>query len=161
MDELGSQHLLTLFKLRTYVVMRGGSISFFLHRRCNIYFLLIHSDIFLCVQRSEYSDFSGKPSTTRPFCSKIEVAGRDLHKILAKNTTRRETQVWRFSRQTFRRRPWESHKPRTTFADKKGTASVFIASHIVVSWKGSESATLEGEIDGRRSGNLDTKRLTK
>ena len=36
--------------------MRGGAISFSTHRRCCIYFLLIHSDIFLCVQRSEYAD---------------------------------------------------------------------------------------------------------
>ena len=36
--------------------MGGGAISFSFHRRCGIYVLLIHSDIFLCVQRSEYAD---------------------------------------------------------------------------------------------------------
>ena len=41
---------------RVYAVMRGGAISFSFHRRCGIYVLLIHSDIFLCVQRSEYAD---------------------------------------------------------------------------------------------------------
>ena len=39
--------------------------------------------------------------------------------------------------------------PRTTFADKKGTASVFLSSHIVEHWKGSESAT---PIVGNRKG---------
>ena len=41
---------------RVYAVMGGGAISFSFHRRCGIYVLLIHSDIFLCVQRSEYAD---------------------------------------------------------------------------------------------------------
>ena len=36
--------------------MGGGAISFSFHQRCGIYVLLIHSDIFLCVQRSEYAD---------------------------------------------------------------------------------------------------------
>ena len=35
-----------------------------------------------------------------PFCSKKEVAGGGLHKVLAENTTRSAAQVWRFSRQT-------------------------------------------------------------
>ena len=84
-----------------------------------------------------------------PFCSKKEVAGWGLHKVLAENTTRSAAQVWRFSRQTKRHRPFESHMPRTTFADKKGTASVFFISHIVEHWKGSESAT---PIVGNRKG---------
>ena len=41
---------------RVYAVMGGGAISFSFHRRCGIYVLLIHSDIFLCAQRSEYAD---------------------------------------------------------------------------------------------------------
>ncbi|ASE18122.1 hypothetical protein CEP85_08230 [Prevotella melaninogenica] len=54
--------------------------------------------------------------------------------------------MWRFSRQTKRHRPFESHKPRTTFADKKGTASVSLSSHIVEHWKGSKSATALKEM---------------
>lgn len=73
-----------------------------------------------------------------PFCSKIEVAGRLAQGFGGKY----DPKVWRFSRQTKRHRPFESHKPRTTFADKKGTASVFFISHIVEHRKGSESATL-------------------
>ncbi|ATV27087.1 hypothetical protein CTM62_10760 [Prevotella intermedia] len=61
--------------------------------------------------------------------------------------------MWRFSRQTKRHRPFESHKPRTTFADKKGTASVFLSSHIVEHWKGSESATLV--VGNRKGGYLE------
>ena len=64
-----------------------------------------------------------------PFCSKIKVAG-----------------------QTFRHRPFESHKPHTTFADKKGTASVFFISHIVEHWKKNKSATLI--VEYRKGGYL-------
>jgi len=80
-----------------------------------------------------------------PFCSKIEVAGRAC------------TRFWRkiqpvFSRQTKRHRPFESHKPRTTFADKKGIASVSLSSHIVEHWKRSKSATLV--VKNRKGGYL-------
>ena len=51
-----SQRLLTLFKLRTYAVMRGGAVSFFCHRISVVYFPLNHKRTFLCVQRSEYAD---------------------------------------------------------------------------------------------------------
>ena len=79
-----------------------------------------------------------------PFCSKIEVAGRGLHKVLAENTTRR---CGDFPDKPSGLGPWESHKPRTTFADKKGTASIFFILHIVEHWKGSESATPIVEIE--------------
>ena len=75
--KLNCQHLLTLFSRRVNAVMRGGAISFSVHRRCCIWlslrlpssssFLLIHSDIFLCVQRSEYADFSGKALNNSSF----------------------------------------------------------------------------------------------
>ena len=67
-----------------------------------------------------------------PFCSKIKVAGRGLHKVLAENTTRRRGD---FPDKPSGIGPWESHKPRTTFADKKGTASVSLTSHKVEIWK--------------------------
>ena len=47
--------------------MRGGAISFSFHRRCGIYVLLIHSDIFYA---------SNDRSMLIPFSSKTEVAGR-------------------------------------------------------------------------------------
>ena len=84
-----------------------------------------------------------------PFSSKIEVAGRGLHKVLAENTTRR---CGDFPDKPSGLGPWESHKPRTTFADKKGTASVFFISHIVEHWKGSESAT--PIVENRKGGYL-------
>ncbi|KGF13214.1 hypothetical protein HMPREF1640_13575 [Prevotella sp. S7-1-8] len=46
LHKLSCQHLLTFINHRTYAVMRGGAISFFFHRRCDIYFLLFHNDIF-------------------------------------------------------------------------------------------------------------------
>ncbi|MCI6671630.1 MAG: hypothetical protein SOX84_00905 [Prevotella sp.] len=85
-----------------------------------------------------------------PFCSKIKVAGRGLAQGFG---GKYYPQVWRFSGQTFRHRPWESQKPRTTFADKKGTASVFFVSHIVEHWKGSESAT--PIVENRKGGYLE------
>jgi len=42
--------------------------------------------------------------------------------------------------------------PRTTFADKKGTASVFLSSHIVEHWKRSKSAT--PVVENRKGGYL-------
>ena len=83
---------------RVYAVMRGGAISFSFHRRCGIYVLLIHSDIFLCVQRSEYADsffeqgrgsgamadtrFGGENTTWSPWGGSVEIflptAGSDL-----------------------------------------------------------------------------------
>ena len=53
---------------RVYAVMRGGAISFSFHRRCGIYVLLIHSDIFFYA--------SNDRSMLIPFSSKTEVAGR-------------------------------------------------------------------------------------
>ena len=53
---------------RTYAVMGGGAISFSFHRRCGIYVLLIHSDIFFYA--------SNDRSMLIPFSSKTEVAGR-------------------------------------------------------------------------------------
>ncbi|WP_278995058.1 hypothetical protein, partial [Prevotella melaninogenica] len=44
------------------------------------------------------------------------------------------------------------HKPRTTFADKKGTASVSLSSHHVEHWKRSKSATLV--VENRKGGYL-------
>ena len=84
-----------------------------------------------------------------PFCSKKEVAGQGLHKVLAENTTRR---CGDFPDKPSGLGPWESHKPRTTFADKKGTASVFFISHIVEHWKRSKSATLV--VENRKGGYL-------
>jgi len=46
---------------------------------------------------------------------------------------------------------WLFH--RTTFADKKGTASVFFISHIVEHWKRSKSATLI--VENRKGGYLE------
>lgn len=66
-----------------------------------------------------------------PFCSKIEVAGRACtrfwRKILPVGV-----EIFQTNR---RLRPWGSRKPRTTFADKKGTASVSLTSHKVEIWK--------------------------
>ena len=53
---------------RVYAVMGGGAISFSFHRRCGIYVLLIHSDIFFYA--------SNDRSMLIPFSSKTEVAGR-------------------------------------------------------------------------------------
>ena len=53
---------------RVYAVMRGGAISFSFHRRCGIYVLLIHSDIFFYA--------SNDRSMLIPFSSKAEVAGQ-------------------------------------------------------------------------------------
>ncbi|WP_315599680.1 hypothetical protein [Porphyromonas endodontalis] len=43
--------------------------------------------------------------------------------------------------------------PRTTFADKKGTASVSLSSHIVEHWKESESAT--PIVENKKGGYLE------
>ena len=73
-----------------------------------------------------------------PFCSKIKVAGVGLHKVLAENTTRR---CGDFLDKPGGLGPWESHKPRTTFADKKGTASVFPCHRI--SWSIGKEAKVQ------------------
>ena len=93
--------------------------------------------------------FRAKPSTTRPFCSKKEVAGRGLHKVLAENTTRR---CGDFPDKPSGLGPFESHKSRTTFADKKGTVFVSLTSHHVEHWKRSKSATLV--VENRKGGYL-------
>ena len=46
LHKLSRHQTLTFINHRTYAVMRGGAISFSVHRRCCVYFLLIHSDIF-------------------------------------------------------------------------------------------------------------------
>jgi len=46
LHKLSCHQTLTFINHRTYAVMRGGAISFAVHRRCCIYLLLIHSDIF-------------------------------------------------------------------------------------------------------------------
>ena len=76
-------------------------------------------------------------------------SGVGLHKVLAENTTRR---CGDFPDKPSGLGPWESHKPRTTFADKKGTASVSLSSHIVEHWKRSKSATLV--VENRKGGYL-------
>ncbi|WP_198010550.1 hypothetical protein [Prevotella sp. C561] len=68
---------------------------------------------------------------------------------MAENTTRR---CGDFPDKPSGLGPWESHKPRTTFADKKGTASVSLSSHIVEHRKRSESATLV--VENRKGGYL-------
>jgi len=72
-----------------------------------------------------------------------------LHKVLAENTTRR---CGDFPDKPSGLGPWESHKTRTTFADKKGTASVSLSSHIVEHWKRNKSATLV--VENRKGGYL-------
>lgn len=80
-----------------------------------------------------------------PFCSKIEVAGQAYTRFCRKiQPIGVEIFQTNQAAQTF-----ESHMPRTTFADKKGTASVFLSSHIVEHWKRSKSATL---VVGNRKG---------
>ena len=91
--------------------------------------------------------FSGKVLNNSSFLQQNRDSGAGLHKVLAENTTRR---CGDFPDKPSGLGPWESHKPRTTFADKKGTASVFFISHIVEHRKGSESAT---PIVGNRKGD--------
>lgn len=108
---------------RVYAVMRGGAISFSFHRRCGIYVLLIHSDIFfffLCVQRSEYADSffeqdrgSGAMADTR-FGRKIQPGAPGA-------------EVWRFSLPTAGTDLGVAQAP-SYLCEGKETASVAYAS---------------------------------
>jgi len=88
-----------------------------------------------------------------PFCSKIEVAGRACTRFWRKILPEVKCRCGDFPDKPSGLGPWESHKPRTTFADKKGTASVFFISHIVEHWKRSKSATLV--VENRKGGYLE------
>ena len=105
---------------RVYAVMGGGAISFSFHRRCGIYVLLIHSDIFLCVQRSEYADSffeqdrgSGAMADTR-FGRKIQPGAPGA-------------EVWRFSLPTAGTDLGVAQAP-SYLCEGKETASVAYAS---------------------------------
>ena len=104
---------------RVYAVM-GGAISFSFHRRCGIYVLLIHSDIFLCAQRSEYADSffeqdrgSGAMADTR-FGRKIQPGAPGA-------------EVWRFSLPTAGTDLGVAQAP-SYLCEGKETASVAYAS---------------------------------
>ncbi len=75
-----------------------------------------------------------------PFCSNTRGSGAGLAQGFGEKYYP-QMEIFQTNR---RHRPWESRKPRTTFADKKGTARL-ATSHIVEPWKRSESATLEME----------------
>ena len=97
---------------RTYAVMGGGAISFSFHRRCGIYVLLIHSDIFFYA--------SNDRSMLIPFSSKTEVAGRWRTQGLGRKIQPGApgAEVWRFSLPTVGPDLGEP-KPRPTFAREK------------------------------------------
>jgi len=83
-----------------------------------------------------------------PFCSKIKVAGRGLHKVLAENTTRR---CGDFPDKPSGTDLLKAISPVLPLRIKR-TASVSLSSHIVELWKGSKSAT--PAVENRKGGYL-------
>lgn len=83
-----------------------------------------------------------------PFCSNTRGSGAGLAQGFGEKYY---PQGWRFFRQTEGIDLGKATIPRTTFADKKGTARL-ATSHIVEPWKRSESATLE--MENKKGGYL-------
>jgi len=85
-----------------------------------------------------------------PFCSKIKVAGRGLHKVLAENTTHR---CGDFPDKPSGTDLLKATSPVLPLRIKRRTASVSLTSHHVEHWKRSKSATLV--VENRKGGYLE------